>query len=120
MARITDHRVEGDALNSKLWIETVGDPGPGGAFHSFMIFPEGDGAPFDIDFQHGNPAEGINGITDQALLAIILHRLRAFQASGFQCPETSFAILHAQQALNWLKARTRQRISRGVEGTHSL
>ncbi len=69
-------------------------------------------------FQHGPiPEVGINGVTHEALLAIIADRLRGFQSSPFSCRENALALTKIEEALMWLHKRTRDREARGVEGT---
>jgi hypothetical protein len=71
-----------------------------------------------LSFQHGPIAEvGTNGITNEALLAIILDRLRRFQAGAYKCRENAVAITKLEEGLMWLQKRTREREQRGVEGT---
>lgn len=70
----------------------------------------------DINFQNGPVKEhGVNGITNEALLAIILHRLRVLN-QAYPCRENSLAITNIEQGLMWLEQRTRDRQKRGVEG----
>ena len=57
-----------------------------------------------------------NGITQEALLAIVIDRLRSFQAGPFPTDENEDALIHCQEALNFLKLRTKKRLARGVEG----
>lgn len=72
-----------------------------------------------ILFQNGNPSEvGFNGLTNEALLAIIRDRLISFQSSEFASVENQQALVHVDEALESLKRRTRDRITRKVEGTH--
>ena len=75
----------------------------------------------DITFQEGPIAEyGVNGISNEALLAIIEDRLAGFQAGPFACRENALALTKIQEAMHWLHHRTRERVTRGVEGTHSV
>ena len=70
-----------------------------------------------IDFQKGNIAEnGVNGITNEALLAIVIHRLECFQSGRFPCDENANALVDVECALKHLESRTQQRKARGVEG----
>ncbi|MEC8057316.1 MAG: hypothetical protein VX136_09420 [Pseudomonadota bacterium] len=70
----------------------------------------------DISFQNGPVKEhGVNGITNEALLAIILHRLRVLN-QAYPCRENSLAITNIEQGLMWLEQRTKDRQKRGVEG----
>src|ERR1051325_276783 len=72
-------------------------------------------------FQNGPIKEfGVNGITQEALLAIVIDRLRSFQAGPFSCRENAIALTHCEEALMWLQRRTVARIKRGVEGTHAI
>jgi hypothetical protein len=70
-------------------------------------------------FQNGPIKEfGVNGVTQEALFAIVIDRLRSFQAGPFVCEANQFALDHCEAALDNLQARTRARIARGVEGMH--
>lgn len=70
-------------------------------------------------FQMGPIKEaGVNGITNEALLAILVHRLQ-FLNGKFPCRENSLAITKLQEAQMWLEHRTKDRQQRGVEGTHA-
>jgi hypothetical protein len=72
-----------------------------------------------IAFQNGPIKEaGVNGITQEALLAIVIDRLRSFQAGPFACRENAIALTKCEEALMWLQRRTVARIKRGVEGTN--
>lgn len=68
-------------------------------------------------FQDGAPGvTGVNGISHEALLAVLIDRLRAFQAGPFACVENDAALSRLEEALEWLHHRTRARLERGVEG----
>ena len=126
MRELHDHIVDGE----KLRIRVLDAPGPGGASHKYNIHcaaaPWGDSAgqpPFDvtIKFQKGTLQDnGINGLTQEALLALIIDRLRSFQNGLYACPENAQALINAEQCLHWLQQRTLARIRRGVEGTHTV
>ena len=71
----------------------------------------------DIHFQSGSISEeGVNGVTNEALLAIVKDRLRCFQAGPFPCKESKAAIDLVRAAISALEERTEDRKSRGVEG----
>lgn len=124
MRTLTDHIVEGDSVNHQLEIVVLDEPGQGGASHKYRIFKPVDymektPAECNIEFQNGPIKEfGVNGITQEALLAIVMDRLRAFQAGPFACDANAAALIHCTSPLSLLQARTRARIARGVEGTH--
>lgn len=75
----------------------------------------------NIDFQRGTiPEAGVNGLTNEALLAIVSHRLEFFQKGAFACRENALALTKIQEAGHWLEHRTKARQARGVEGTHAV
>lgn len=120
MRTITDHIVESDLASNQLEITVLDKPGAGGANHHYNISCEASRiADHSIIFQNGPIKEvGVNGITSEALLAIVIDRLRSFQAGQFSCRENAIALTHCEDALMWLQRRTRARIRRGVEGTN--
>ena len=70
-----------------------------------------------IIFQNGPIKEqGINGVTQEILLAIVEHRLACFQSGPFASAYNAEALNHVGQALAALKRRTEDRLARGVEG----
>jgi hypothetical protein len=71
-----------------------------------------------INFQNGPIKEfGHNGLTQEALFAIIIDRLDGFQSGKFACRENAVALTHTESALLWLTKRTLDRLARNVEGT---
>lgn len=114
MRQITSHIV--NPVNDKLKITVRDEPGAGGANHEYEIaLPDGSGV--RIGFQNGPINEhGVNGITQEALLAIVADRLEAFQAGPFACTENLNALAHVHDAMTWLQSRTKARMARGVEG----
>ena len=132
MRTITEHQV--NPANDKLLIEVTDEPGAGGANHRYEISgfdTESNPSTTDSDgynvsfsrllvlFQNGPIAEaGVNGITQEALIAICIDRLRCFQAGPYACDENKWALRDLESAQHWLLSRTRARMARGVEGTH--
>lgn len=119
MRVVQGHRV--NPANDKLLIEVHDQPGAGGANHEYLITTPPDkngfGKAFQISFQNGPIEEhGVNGVTQEALLAIVIDRLRAFQAGPFSCRENALALTKIEEAQHWLLHRTRERMVRGVEG----
>lgn len=124
MRTLTDHIVAGDSANHQLKIEVLDGPGPGGASHVYKIGHDPAGAAarslLDLWFQNGPIKEvGVNGVTQEALLAIVIDRLRSFQEGQYRCRENAIALTHFEEGLMWLQRRTQERIKRGVEGTHT-
>jgi len=129
MRALTSHRVNG--LNEQIDIFAVDEPGQGNACHHYQIEPverhgeEPDNVikvnPCDIRFQNGPIAEaGVNGISNESLLAVVEDRLLGFQSGPFACRENAIALTKIQEAMRWLHKRTRDRMARGVEGTNVL
>ena len=125
---ITDHII--NPANDKLAITVTDEPGAGGANHRYEI--RGYDATTNpscahvdsfqetvILFQNGPINErGVNGITQEVLLAIVADRLRSFQAGPYACRENALALTKIEEAQHWLQQRTIARMRRGVEGTH--
>ncbi len=131
MRTLQDHKV--NPANDTLTIAVVDEPGAGGANHRYDIkgfdnslnpsTPEFDEivGGITILFQNGpiNTA-GVNGVTQEALLAIVADRLRSFQAGPYACKANACALTHIEEAQHWLQQRTIERMRRGVEGTHTV
>lgn len=120
MRELTYHKVNG--LNEAITITVLDEPGAGNACHSYLMsYPTQDapdGVLVPIRFQNGPIAEsGVNGISNEALLAIVEDRLLGFQSGPYACRENAVALTKLQEAMMWLQKRTRDRVARGVEGT---
>ncbi len=129
MRTVTDHKLNG--LNEALKITVLDEPGAGGACHEYKIQTELKNPPEEfpaensrrlrascrIHFQNGPIQEaGVNGVSNEALLAIVIDRLRSFQEGKFACRDNELALVKAEESLMWLQKRTRDRMARGVEG----
>src|ERR1700690_3037873 len=109
-----------DATDPKnLQIQVVDQKGPGGDNHRYAItgfditsnpsysdreFVE-DLKELNVYFQYGNPAEGVNGITMEALLAICEHRLQGLETGPYPCIENDEALHHVGKAIEALHRR---------------
>lgn len=72
-----------------------------------------------VRFQCGPIKEnGVNGVANEDLIAMVITRLEHFNQSEFRCRENSMAITKLEEALLWLRKRTIGREKRGVEGTN--
>jgi hypothetical protein len=118
MREITDHRV--NPANDRLTITVTDEPGAGGANHRYEVAGfDGHVGGVTISFQNGPINEnGVNGLTQEVLLAIVADRLRSFQAGQYACRENALALTKIEEAQHWLHSRTLSRMQRGVEGTH--
>lgn len=134
MRTINDHKV--NPANDRLTITVSDEPGAGGANHRYEVTGfDTSGNPSKEDakgyassfsrqvilFQNGPINEnGVNGLTQEVLLAIVADRLRSFQSGPFACRENALALTKIEEAQHWLHARTLARMQRGVEGTHAV
>lgn len=132
MRTLDDHKV--NPANDTLTVAALDEPGSGGANHLYKItgFNSATNASDPWVAAHGKPAEhahvlfqngpidevGVNGVTHEALLAIVADRLRSFQKGPFASRYNALALTHIEDAQNWLNRRTLERMRRGVEGTH--
>lgn len=133
MRTLVSHKVNG--LNENLTIAVLDEPGHGGACHRYGIDIKGGDlmkaggdlmkagsciGPL-IAFQNGPIQEhGVNGVSNESLLAIVIDRLQGFQSGEFKCRENAIALTKLEEAMHWLHHRTRERVARGVEGTTAV
>jgi len=117
MRTLDGHKVNG--ANEQLTINVLDEPGHGGACHEYSINGFESSGPLVLKFQDGPIAEvGVNGVTHEVLLAILIDRLEGFQRGNYANPHNEDALKFLQAAQTALHTRTRERIARGVEGTH--
>jgi hypothetical protein len=108
---IDSHHVKGYAFNIDIKavpVERYGIP-----TYTYSLVKEYIGKPGyqfikDLNFQIGDPGVyGVNGVTNEALLAIMIHRLQGFQNnSSTNCSENQEAINHMELAMEALYSRT--------------
>lgn len=98
------------------------EPGAGNACHEYQV----KGKQYvdlnpdmcqNINFQNGPIQEnGVNGVQNEDLLAIVIHRLQGFQSGNYYSRYNAIALTKIEEALMWLEKRTADRKARGVEG----
>ena len=118
MRELTSHKANG--LNEAIFIGVLDEPGPGNACHDYRLSVSTAKGELrtDIHFQNGAIGEvGLDGFSNESLLAIVEDRLKGFQSGKFACRENALALTHLQEAMHWLHHRTNERMQRGVEGT---
>jgi hypothetical protein len=117
---------KGSALNNSTRITADARDENGGSHHYRIDLiggaPETGGVQFDLPpFQKGPLLEaGFNGISDEALLGILIDRLEGFQEGPYRSRYNALAVTELEEAMHWLNARTADRQKRGVEGTHQV
>lgn len=116
---IISHKV--NPCNDLITLSVLDEPGAGGACHRYLatFVSKGIAHAYGIDFQNGPIAEhGVNGLTQEVLLAIVIDRLEAFQRGPFACKDNEDALGMIKGGLTCLLKRTQRRMEQGVEGTH--
>lgn len=125
MRQLTEHQI--NECNQAITIE-AGELAKDGASHEYRmsypiagLMPRQDSCDQILKFQNGPIKEvGTNGITHEALIAILLDRLRHYEAGPWACQENADAIAGLELAQTALHSRTKARVARGVEGTHTV
>lgn len=118
MREIHEHETNDANRQIKITADDA-DPNNGNASHEYEVSWDEGKTGIILQFQHGPIGEvGVNGITNEVLLAIVADRLRCFQTSKYACRENALALTKIEEAAHWLEARTVSRTRRGVEGTH--
>ena len=125
---IVDHMFPGDSLNESITIRhDERDPDCGNASHDYslcvgQVDTADPASPVQsesvIHFQHGarNEPGSTAGVTDAAVLVVLLDRYRGFQSGPFACRENAIVITKLEEALMWMQKRIRDRQIRGVLG----
>lgn len=120
MSELTKHLVKGNP-SDELKVRRYNKE-DSGAYSSYEIDTgsndrTGSAICVRLDFQKGPVGEsGVNGLTNEVLLAVVLDRLSGFQTGPFPCNDNKDAITAISDGLEILKGRTRERMARGVEG----
>ncbi|KAB7752772.1 hypothetical protein [Mycolicibacterium mucogenicum] len=101
-------------IHSEHWNDTNGNPAGGTTF----------GRGFAIGWQNGPLGRGAersepNGAFVEDIIAAAADRLQYYQDSRFASKYNATALLHLDEALRALNARTADREDRDVEGTHA-
>jgi hypothetical protein len=104
-------------------ISVIANSGRGLDGHSYEVYyPKDENDPLvpkqlmHMHFQSGAvPINGVNGITNEILLAILINRTKILDCQ-YPCTENKLAISHMEDALGILEQRTARRISKGIEG----
>jgi hypothetical protein len=134
MRELSDHKV--NPANDVLTVSVLDEPGSGGACHLYKItgFNSATNPSDPWTAAHGQPAVhahvlfqngpinevGVNGVTHEALLAILCDRLSGFQSGPYHSADNAEALACLEQAQTALQRRTKARMARGVEGTHTV
>lgn len=118
MRVINSHKI--NPANDLIELIVLDAPGQGNACHEYQVTLP-NGTKTQLSFQNGPIKEvGVNGITQEVLLAVLIDRLEGFQSGIYKCIDNEHALNHLREAKVWLENRTLLRMDRGVEGTHTV
>lgn len=115
MRQITTHH-DGHGLNESIDLR-ADDPDQSGASHAYGAEIDGE-LILALQFQQGpRHVEGSTpGMTEAALLAVLIDRLQGFQSGPYSCRENAIQLTKLEEVLHWTKARADERAKRGVLG----
>ncbi len=111
MRQITTHQAQAPGINNSLILRVLDEPGRGNACRKYQVELDLDNGTSviigNIDFQDGLIAEaGINGLTNEILLAIVQDRLEGFQSGDYACEANNQALEGIISAMSALHSRT--------------
>ncbi len=122
MRELTSHVVNG--TNNPLKIEVVDDADFLGNecidYRFCLRNQQGEGydlGQLKLHFGQSGGA-GINGVTNEGLLAVVEDRLLCLQAGTFATHERGIALMKVQEALMWLHKWTRDQMERDAKGAN--
>jgi hypothetical protein len=116
IVRTVDLHHDGHGLNESIVIETD-QPDQSGAAHRYRLLINGKRVA-SIQFQQGprNEPGSFPGVTEAALLAVLIDRLQGFQSGPYSCRENALQLTKLEETLHWTKHRADARARRGVLG----
>src|SRR5437763_5991173 len=98
-----------------LKIECIGKAARGGANNLYEItgfrytgFDNKTVHTLSIPFHTGDPKEGFTGVTMEALLTVVIDRLKGLQTGLYPCVENDHALEYIQAGLQQLHNRTKR------------
>jgi hypothetical protein len=120
--RAIDTHHDGHGLNESIVLQAMDEADGSGASHFYEAnIADKDGVQrtcLVVQFQKGprDVSGSAPGVTEAALLAILIDRLRGFQAGPYACRENAIQLTHLEECLMWTKERAHARAKRGVLG----
>jgi hypothetical protein len=100
MNQVTTH--QHDDLNKDIRIEWFDEPGVDGSNHEYILsLEQGNGQSATcatLCFHKIGDLEVVNGITDESLVAVLMHRMDAISKGPQSCEEAKMAFYRLQAA----------------------
>lgn len=107
--------------NSRVLCIDSPDENAAGACHEYLILGPDDEVLGAISFQKGPVLEtGLNGVQNDALMAILIDRMKYFQNGPFASFQNAITLNNLEAALSSDDARTSRRVRAGVEGKNEV
>jgi hypothetical protein len=102
---------------ANTFVSTEDNPHPvNGAHHRYSVRSDEHNVIAVINFQNGPVKEsGVNGLQNEDLIAMCIHRLKCFQSGQSACQANADALTALEDALEYLHSGTRDRVECGVE-----
>lgn len=104
-----------------VYVDALGTatiPDPTSTGHNFYKFiPKEKNFVQELHFQSGSPTNGVNGLSNEAAISSVLHRISK-QNESFPSPYNQLAILCLQTALAALHTRVKDRQEFGIYDTN--
>lgn len=118
--QLTDHH-DGHGLNESIVL--TGTDEVAGVCHRYGATIQDVNGTYnvlEISFQRGprNVEGSIPGVTEMAVIAVVIDRLRGHQAGPYATRENAIALTKCEEALMWMRQRADNRAKRGVLGTN--
>lgn len=101
--------------DGKVYVNAITQTSDGKDVEGQLYFTQAGINASKIEFQAGSISEnGVNGLTSEALLAILIHRTKVLD-SRVECDENKRAIEYMELAMFNFDTRTAKRMVGGVE-----
>jgi hypothetical protein len=98
---ISEHQKVNE-INDQIYVVGINDPAPGVVYE---VDVQGEQFLARLYFHHG-PGEVPEGLTNEVLIAVMLDRLRGWQANPeTRCRENAIMITNLEETLMWARAR---------------
>lgn len=118
MTAVAHHKSGLNDINDYIDVRAVDQPGAGGGYHQYILSSEKCEEDGLVTFHQPDAKRHgvLTGFTNEAYLAVILHRLECFQAGPFACEENAVALRYGHLMMEAMHQRSARRTAAGIEG----
>lgn len=107
MREIRTHLVDSDPPGRRLVIRATDARSPSGANHAYVVEPEVQGPYLGTTLRFQKGTEEVDGLTMEALLAVVADRLEGLQDGRPLSQYDTMALYHTREALSALTLRAK-------------